>query len=170
VIFTFNHTPEHILTFKGDTAINAFIHIHFDQCTGCRICQLACSLAMTGGYNPRRSRLAILPRNEHLYHLPVVCSQCENAYCMQVCPVGAITKTPDGIVVIDADTCVGCGLCEKYCPVDMVHLDPDTQKAVKCQLCQGGETACVAACPSGALEWISVPDKMPARLKGEDLS
>jgi Fe-S-cluster-containing dehydrogenase component len=120
---------------KGESSINAFIHIHFDKCTGCRICQLACSLAMTGGYNPRRSRLAIHPKTEHLYHLPVVCSQCENAYCMQVCPVGAITQTRDGIVSIDTETCVGCGLCSKYCPMDMIHRDPDTKKAVKC-LCR----------------------------------
>jgi Fe-S-cluster-containing dehydrogenase component len=42
-----------ITKFK-EAAISAFIHTHFDKCTGCRICQLACSLALTGGYNPRR--------------------------------------------------------------------------------------------------------------------
>jgi Fe-S-cluster-containing hydrogenase component 2 len=151
---------------KGESAINAFIHIHFDRCTGCRICQLACSMAMTGGYNPRRSRLAIHPKTEHLYHLPVVCSQCDNAYCMQVCPVGAITQTLDGIVSIDTETCVGCGLCGKYCPVDMVHLDPDTQKAVKCELCQG-QPACVAACPYGALEWVTSAVTASDARKGE---
>ncbi|HKJ99672.1 MAG TPA: 4Fe-4S dicluster domain-containing protein [Desulfotignum sp.] len=88
----------------------------------------------------------------------MVCSQCENAYCMQVCPVGAITRTTQGVVQIDAEQCVGCALCVQYCPVDMVHLDPDTRKAVKCELCQG-DPACVAACPAGALEFVSDPLK-----------
>jgi Fe-S-cluster-containing hydrogenase component 2 len=80
---------------------------------------------------------------------------------MQVCPVGAITQTRDGIVSIDTETCVGCGLCSKYCPMDMIHLDPDTKKAVKCELCQG-EPACVAACPTGALEWVTPAVTAPA--------
>ncbi len=143
---------------EKEAAIIPFIHTHFDKCTGCSICQLACSLAFTGGFNPRRARLNIRHKSEHLYHLPVVCSQCENAYCMQVCPVGAITRTTQGVVQIDAEQCVGCALCVQYCPVDMVHLDPDTQKAVKCELCQG-DPACVAACPAGALEFVSDPLK-----------
>jgi Fe-S-cluster-containing dehydrogenase component len=149
-----------VTSWTREAAINLFIHTHFDKCTGCRICQLACSLAFTGGFNPRRARLAIHPKTEHLYHLPVVCSQCENAYCMQVCPAKAITRSPGGIVTIDADKCIGCALCIHYCPVDMVHLDPDTHKAVKCDLCQGAP-ACVAACPTGALEWVEPLAKEP---------
>lgn len=134
-----------------ENAINAFIHTNFDKCTGCSICQLVCSMDLTSGYNPRRARLAICHKNEHLYHLPVVCNQCENAYCMNACPTKAITREETGIVAIDADRCIGCGLCVQYCPVDMVALDPETKKAVKCELCQG-EPLCVAACPTGALE------------------
>ncbi|MCF8112701.1 MAG: 4Fe-4S dicluster domain-containing protein [Desulfotignum sp.] len=149
-----------ITKFK-EAAISAFIHTHFDKCTGCRICQLACSLALTGGYNPRRARLAVCPGPEHLFHMPVVCSQCSNACCMQVCPTRAITQTFDGIVKIDDEQCIGCGLCVRYCPVEMVHLDTDTKKAVKCDLCQG-DPACVAACPAGALEFITRPVKEKA--------
>ncbi|MCK5695818.1 MAG: 4Fe-4S dicluster domain-containing protein, partial [Desulfobacula sp.] len=47
---------------------------------------------MLNGYNPRRSRLSILNKNENLYHIPVVCNQCENAYCMNVCPTKAIWR------------------------------------------------------------------------------
>ncbi len=81
----------------------------------------------------------------------MVCSQCENAYCMQVCAPWVPSHRRDGVVSINTETCVGCGLCGKYCPVDMIHLDPD-KKAVKCELCHG-EPACVAACPSGVAEW-----------------
>ena len=108
---------------------------------------------LTGGYNPRRARLAIRSRKENLYHIPVVCNQCENAYCMNVCPSGAITRGDKGIVCIDSERCVGCGLCVEYCPIGMVQLDTDLNQAKKCELCSG-EPLCIEACPTGALELV----------------
>ncbi|MBT7260383.1 MAG: 4Fe-4S dicluster domain-containing protein [Desulfobacula sp.] len=105
------------------------------------------------GYNPRRARLLIQHKNENLYHIPIVCNQCENAYCMNACPSKAIHRNDEGIVCVSEDKCIGCGLCVQYCPIGMAALDPDTQKAVKCELCQG-EPLCVEACPTGALELI----------------
>lgn len=106
---------------------------------------------LTGGYNPRRARLLIETRTENLYHIPAVCNQCENAYCMNACPANAIHRNDAGILCIDPDKCISCGLCVQYCPIGMVALDPDTQKAVKCELCQG-DPLCVKACPTYALE------------------
>ena len=120
---------------------------------GCSICQLVCSMDLSGGYNPRHARLAIRNRKENLYHLPVVCSQCENAYCMNVCPTKAIHRNDAGIVCIDQETCIGCGIYTRYCPIEMVTLNPDLKKAVKCELCQG-TPLCVEACPTGALELV----------------
>jgi Fe-S-cluster-containing dehydrogenase component len=109
------------------------------------------------GYNPRRSRLNIQHRKENLYHIPVVCNQCENAYCMNVCPAKAINIKDNGIVCIDSEICTGCGLCAEYCPIEMVKIDPDTQKAVKCELCHG-KPLCVEACPTRALEFVVLGD------------
>ncbi len=72
---------------------------------------------------------------------------------MNVCPARAIKRLDNGIVGVDPDKCVGCGLCAEYCPVDMIKLDPDSQKAQKCELCQGNPL-CVDACPTGALELV----------------
>ena len=108
---------------------------------------------LTNGYNPRLARLTIRSRHENLFHMPVVCNQCENAYCMNVCPAKAIHRTDNGIVCIDREKCIGCGLCADYCPIDAVKLDHDLKKAVKCELCHG-EPLCVEACPTGALELI----------------
>ncbi len=143
-----------------EAVIKTLIHIHFDKCTGCSLCQLACSMDLTCGYNPRRSRLAIHRRHENLYHIPVVCNQCENAYCMNVCPSNAITRNDKGIVCIDQKGCVGCGLCVEHCPIGAVTLDPDTKKAVKCELCQGNPL-CVEVCPTGALELIECGEDLP---------
>ncbi len=158
-----------------------FIKTNFDRCTGCGICQLACSMVLSlneikaspvkidraqmdttetrqmecnpllPGYNPRLSRLKIIHKRENLYHKPVVCNQCENAYCMNVCPANAYEKDDNGTVLIDHEKCVGCGLCVKYCPEGLIYLDPERKKAIKCDLC-GGDPACVKACPTGALE------------------
>lgn len=132
----------------------SFIKTNFDLCTGCSICQLVCSRRLTGGYNPRRAVLKIRHGHENLYHMPEVCNQCDNAYCQNVCPVGAIhLDEATGARVVDREKCIGCGMCVRYCPVEMVSLDPDDKKAVKCDLC-GGDPQCVRACPTGALEWI----------------
>lgn len=137
---------------------NMFIQTHFDLCTGCSLCQLACSRKTTGGFNPRRSVLKIEHTRENLVHLPIVCNQCRNAFCANACPVQAITQAQDGRAwIVDSDLCTGCGLCATYCPLGVIHLDHDSNKAVKCDLC-GGEPECVKACPTGALELITTGD------------
>ena len=128
-----------------------FLRTHFDLCTGCSLCQLACSRKITGGFNPRRSVLKIDPARENLVHFPVVC---RNPFCANVCPAQALSLDQKGLAwVVDQEACTGCGLCVAYCPLGVIHLDHDTNKAVKCDLC-GGDPECVKACPTGALELI----------------
>ncbi len=85
--------------------------------------------------------------------MPMVCNQCDNAYCMNVCPAKAIHRTDQGTVVIDREKCIGCGLCARYCPLEVILFHAETKKSYKCDLCQGNPL-CVTACPTGALEFI----------------
>ena len=129
-----------------------FIRTHFDACTGCQLCQAACSLHVFGGYNPRRSMLAIRRMWENMAHIPVVCEQCANPMCLRACPVKAISRDEQtGVVAIDREKCISCGLCGRYCPLGMIHLDAESGKAFKCDMCDGSPH-CVKACPTGALE------------------
>jgi Fe-S-cluster-containing dehydrogenase component len=135
--------------------LRTIILTNFDLCTGCQICQLTCSELTTGAYNPRQALLEVLVSQDGLVHRPVVCQQCQNAYCQAVCPAGAVSLWDTiGAVVIDPDVCTGCGLCARYCPLGVIRVEPG-RGARKCHLC-GGDPACVKACPTGALEKVVV--------------
>lgn len=42
---------------------------------------------------------------------------------MSECPPNAIHRGPDGEVVIDAETCIGCGNCVRNCPYGVIRMD-----------------------------------------------
>lgn len=141
-----------------------YLRSEFDLCTGCGICLLVCSKRAFGGYNPRLALLRILSEDENLVNRPLVCTQCENPFCLQVCPVHAISKDPEtGVVLIDKETCTGCGDCVSACPDHMIRLDND-RKADKCDLC-GGDPLCVKYCPSGALKLVELVSKQEVTSK-----
>ena len=87
--------------------------------------------------------------------LPRLCNHCADAPCIPVCPVGATYQRADGIVVVDADKCVGCAYCVQACPYDARFVNHVTQKADKCTFCAhrveaGLLPACVETCVGGA--------------------
>ena len=81
---------------------------------------------------------------------------CDEPPCVEACPSQATYKRKeDGIVVIDQEACIGCGLCLPACPYHARYLNPQTGKADKCNAClqrtaQGEAPACVATCVGGA--------------------
>ena len=50
--------------------------------------------------------------------VPVPCQACQSPPCVNVCPVGATFSTPEGVVVIDQERCIGCRSCMAACPYD----------------------------------------------------
>jgi len=59
-------------------------------------------------------------------------------------------------VTIDTDKCTQCGLCIESCPHRALQMSSG-QGVIKCDYCRdrksaGKPAACVAACPTGALE------------------
>ena len=50
--------------------------------------------------------------------IPTPCQQCQNAPCVNVCPVAATFATPEGVVLIDQQRCIGCRICMEACPYD----------------------------------------------------
>ncbi len=122
----------------------------FDLCTGCEACLLACSNRAAGGYSPRAARMKVLKEKENIINRPLVCTQCENPFCLHSCPVEAIAKDEkSGVVLIDKEKCTSCGNCLAACPDKMILWDQNG-KADKCDLCEGNPL-CVQYCVPGAL-------------------
>ena len=128
------------------------IIINPDECTGCRLCELVCSLRNVGEFNPARARVHVIGFEES-FSLPVMCLQCEKPYCAEVCPSDAITREEaTGIIRISNEMCIGCKICVLACPFGSIVFSGDQKVAVKCELCDG-EPECVAICPTRALEF-----------------
>ena len=50
------------------------------------------------------------------HFLPRPCMHCENAPCLNVCPVGATYRTGEGVVLVNHERCIGCRMCMAACP------------------------------------------------------
>ena len=124
-----------------------------DRCTGCRLCELACSLAKEGDWDISRARISILKRGEEDAYLPLICSQCEAPLCITVCPVDATRREPPGGVVFDRDRCISCMACIAICPKGGRRFDGREGKILRCDLC-GGDPVCVRYCPEGAIRFM----------------
>ena len=66
------------------------LQIHPEKCTGCKQCELACSWVQTGTFQPSRSVVRVHVFDEQASFAPYACLQCDEAWCMQACPVNAI--------------------------------------------------------------------------------
>ena len=149
--------------------------IDVDKCVGCYACEIACKQEHDLQVGPRWCRvISIGPRNVHgslhLDSVPTICIQCADPACASFCPVGAIGKREDGIVVIDENACTGCKLCEYGCPYGAIYFDEDKKVAGKCTLClsrirDGLEPSCVQNCIGGALQFVT-EDELDHIIKG----
>lgn len=102
------------------------------------------------------------------FFVPKLCNQCNNPPCVQVCPVGASFRMADGVVLVDADYCIGCSYCIQACPYGARFLHPETHTADKCTFCyhrlvKGLAPACVEVCPTQARIFGEV-EKKPSPL------
>jgi len=90
--------------------------------------------------------------------------RCENAPCLAVCPVGAISTHPEtGAKEIDTEKCIGCSACVYVCPFGAAILDRSAGNALICDLCEG-DPLCAKLCPFEAIQYIR-GDEVSAKLK-----
>jgi Fe-S-cluster-containing hydrogenase component 2 len=142
------------------------IAIDYGKCTGCRICEVACSLTHTGETNPAKARIRIVKADEEgkAVSIPVVCMKCVNAACMAICPMGAISEDPStGARVVDDGRCVACSACVYACPFGAIAVDRELACSFNCNHCEGSPT-CVEFCPTGAIQYLS-GDEVSIRMR-----
>ncbi len=136
--------------------MNKTLVIDYERCTGCRNCEMACSVYHVQACNPAKSAVRVVKREREGLNVPIVCQQCEKAACADICPVQAISRDADtDAMVVDEDLCVGCQMCVVACPFGAITLDKDRRQAIKCDLCGGAEPWCVRFCEPGALTYLA---------------
>lgn len=175
--------------------------IDLDTCVGCQACVTACKgwndqgygaplsdqdaygAAPCGTFLNRVHSYEVSPAEgpAEIVHFPRSCLHCDNAPCVTVCPTGASYKrAEDGIVLVNEDACIGCGLCAWACPYGARELDQAAGVMKKCTLCvdriynenlpeADRVPACVRTCPTGARHFgdLGDPGSAVSRLVAE---
>lgn len=144
--------------------MNKFITVNPERCIGCRTCEIACAVA-----HSELNLQTLLPKETFSPRLqvvrsakitlPVLCRQCENAPCANVCPTLAITRKGN-VIIVDQSLCIGCRNCAIACPFGaMTVITQQESQALKCDLCVDVATgpACVRVCPTDALMIMDQP-------------
>jgi Fe-S-cluster-containing dehydrogenase component len=143
-----------------------FVSVDPSKCTGCGICEYACTLEKGETiWNPIRSRIRVV-RMTPLFNFALACRFCEDAKCVKACPEKALVQSENtGIIMLKEKQCKGCDWCVQACDHGGITIHPDTGKATTCDFC-GGEPKCVEACPEEALETISTDEEAEQRFSG----
>jgi len=135
------------------------------KCTGCHMCELACSAFHGGGFQPSRARLYADVNPTTATIKGRTCLQTGCAKCQEACPNDAIvarrtTVAPKGlfangdkigdsidgyVLMVDEDKCTNCGECYDVCSTNVIHEHPDREIAFKCDLCDG-DPQCIVFC------------------------
>lgn len=178
--------------------------LNLSICVGCRKCAEACHKENNHDRASGNSYIRVLEMrkgsldmengtadysgpvpNDDAFYMPVQCQQCDSPPCVDVCPVEATWKEPDGIVAIDYNWCIGCRYCEAACPYHARRFNwtkPEVPKEEinpnqgylsnrirpqgvmeKCTFCmhrtrEGRLPACLEACPTGARVFGNILD------------
>ena len=93
--------------------------INLEKCIGCEYCQRTCS-ATNDVLDDKPWNIVVEDQMENgdTFFFSRPCLHCQDAPCVEVCPVQATYHREDGLVMMDYDRCIGCRYCEVACPYD----------------------------------------------------
>ena len=118
------------------------IKIDPNKCSGCKLCEVACSLHHTGEINPERARIRVYISEKT--SLPVYAGPFTDVAC-----------NSKGSVILNDEEIDVCKLCRASCPAKHVFKEPESGVPLKCDLCgDPPDPQCVKWCPSCALTII----------------
>jgi Fe-S-cluster-containing hydrogenase component 2 len=125
------------------------LKFHTEKCKGCLECEKACSkvhFKTKDGGEKSAIRIVKIDKGYTMH----VCDQ--RGLCLDMCPVGALTRRKNGVVWLDKEICIGCQACVGFCPIGAMRKSDVRIEPFKCISCG----SCVRACPEKALEFIEV--------------
>jgi Fe-S-cluster-containing dehydrogenase component len=127
---------------------------HKKNCMGCHACEVACKQEHGLGVGPRLVR--VIEKTSDF--IPIYCRHCAKPPCKEACPVDAISRNEQGIVLIDNELCIGCKDCIEACPFGAMQFEYNHEIAVKCDLCierlvSRKRPACMSVCPTGCIDF-----------------
>jgi len=126
------------------------LKFHPEKCEGDKACERACSqVHFKSDEGGEKSAIRILKDKNGKYKMHV-CDQ--RGVCLDMCPVGALTRNKKGTVILNKKVCIGCQACVGFCPISAMRKCDERIEPFKCIACG----ACVRACPTGALELVEV--------------
>jgi Fe-S-cluster-containing dehydrogenase component/formate-dependent nitrite reductase membrane component NrfD len=130
------------------------------SCIGCHACTVACKEEHGVELGVFRTWVKYIEQgtfpNARRYFSVLRCNHCDDAPCVEVCPVTALYRREDGIVDFDPERCIGCKACLNACPYDALYIDPHSHTAAKCNFCAhrvevGLQPSCEIVCPTDAI-------------------
>jgi len=144
-------------------------HLDPKKCTGCRMCEIACSFSHGQGFTPSKASLRVVfsglgecepvTCSLLLFHSPTMLTSLSPSLtypshrplCVEACHWGALTIHPTlGYIQFLEEKCTRCKKCAKACPLVVIPFDEENKIPLICDMCEG-TPACVEWCDSEAL-------------------
>lgn len=120
------------------------------KCRSCKECNTGCKYL----YHPNNNGMKAI---REMAAFSFTCRHCEDAPCIAVCPVEALSKDSGGMISRSVHLCVACKSCVTVCPFGSLMNDFfDTRKSI-CDYCNFKEETksllCIDTCCEKAISF-----------------